>query len=240
MTVKNFTEFFKTENDIYVQNISNCQVSVMFEIGAGHTESYLFTNTKDPVNLTQEIPFSAIKASMDMRKMLNRVPPALKVLTQEEYTAYYSRAAATRELPDATAAIQDAARRRVTTQHHIPLDSADKHEEPAAVDQKTASAPTTEDEINPKILNLCLQVHPRVEDTAKITAQTFLVELDSAGTLSLLDWEYVLAHGYYKTVKNLAKKNIAHLAAQDAEDVVEEKPAPKKAKKAAVRQPVGE
>lgn len=243
MTAKqtvNFTEYFSTERDVYVQNISNCQVSVLFEIGAGHSESYLFTNSKDPVNLTQEIPFSAIKSSMDIRKMLNRVPPALKLMTEEEYMAYYVKAADVRSMADANEAIADAAKRRVSAQNHIPIDSISARVEEAEKEakasgekpeqKKMAETAQHEDDINPRVLNLCLQVHPSLDDKDKISAQTFLVELDSINGLKMIDWEYVLAHGYYKTVKNAAKKRVAELASSEDEGSKEVK-VTKKAKK---------
>ena len=80
--VINFTDFFREPRSIYVCNISNCQVSVTFDIGQGHTESFLFPNSKDPLDLTRFIPFDAIKNSMDLRRMLNRSPPALRLLTE--------------------------------------------------------------------------------------------------------------------------------------------------------------
>lgn len=233
MTVKNFTEFFKQERDIYVQNVSNCQVSVMFEVGPGHTESYLFTNSKDPVNLTQEIPFNAIKSSMDLRKMLNRQPPALRLIDEDEYKNYYSRAAKTRGFDSELDAIEDAAKRRSAAQNHLPVEPPPemKQEEPAEEKTKIAvSSGQSEEDINPRVLNLCLQVHPKLDDTGKITAQTFLYELDQISDLSLLDWEYILAHGYYKTVKNLAKKKVAELALAGADE--DDVPPPPKAKKA--------
>src|SRR5271166_3356217 len=119
--VINFTNFFAKERDIYVSNCSNCQVSVQFDVGPGHTESYLFVNTKDPVNLTQKIPFHAIKSSMDFRRMLNRVPAALHLLTDEEYEAFYNKSAKTLGLPSVEAAIQRAEEKRVSIQNHTPL-----------------------------------------------------------------------------------------------------------------------
>jgi hypothetical protein len=65
--VRNFTEYFKEERDVYVQNVANAQVSCEFPISPGRVEGFLFPHNRDPINLTQFIPFHAIKDSMDFR-----------------------------------------------------------------------------------------------------------------------------------------------------------------------------
>lgn len=228
--VTNFTEYFKTEKDVYVQNVSNCQVSVGFEVGPGHSESFLFTNSKDPVNLTRFIPFHAIKGSMDLRKMLNRVPPALKLLELTDFDAYYKRQAATAGT-STDQAIDRAEQRRASAQNHTPLPEAEASPVPESNAAKEAPVVNEQDEINARVLHLCLQVHPSVPDQSKMSAQTLLAELDGLESLSMLDWEYVQSHGFYKSVKNQAKKKISELAVtlNDDEEVVAKKPA-KKAK----------
>jgi hypothetical protein len=67
MEVTSYTQYFREEKEIYVQNVSNAQVSVAFEVATGHVESLLFPNKRDPLNLTQYFPFGVIKNSMDFR-----------------------------------------------------------------------------------------------------------------------------------------------------------------------------
>lgn len=233
--ITNYTEFFKEERDIFVQNVSNCQVSVSFDVG-GHTESFLFPNSKDPVNLTRYIPFAAIKGSMDLRKMLNRVPPALVLLKEEEYKMYFARQAETHGLSSVDEAIDNAERRRQAVQNHQPLPNAPEPvkiheviEDGKHLGERKIVRPTEQvsenEEINPKILHLCLQVHPSVPDQAKMTAAQLLEELDLMTGLRMEDWEYVQSHGYYKSVKNAARRKIAELAAQSVgadDDVAEQ------------------
>lgn len=225
MAVTNYTDFFKSERDIYVQNISNCQVSVMFEVGPGHTESHLFVNSPDPVNLTQRVPFQAVKSSMDFRKMLNRQPPALRLMTEEQYREYYSKSAANKGLETVEDAIDAAERSRVEIQNHVldkPVDLLKESESKVSTDEIQLE----EDVISPRVLNLCLQVHPSLSEQVRLSAQSFLTELESIGKLGLQDWEYIQGHGYYKSVKNLAKKKVAELISQESEQDEE----PKKAK----------
>lgn len=238
--VNNFTEYFKEERDIYVQNVSNCQVSVMFNIAPGHTESYLFTNSKDPVNLTRYIPFAAVKQSMDLRKMLNRSPPALRLLTEEENLAHYQRMASTHGLKSVDDAIEMAEERRLAIQNKLPLDNAPdpvKLHEVVEDDMhlggkkvvKSLDVASEEEQINARVLNLCLQVHPKLDDQQKITAQQFMAELDSIDDLKLDDWAYIQSHGYYKSVKTLAKKKIADSISSESEEAPVKKVVKKKA-----------
>jgi hypothetical protein len=247
--IQNYTEFFKEERDIYIQNISGCQVSVTFQTGPGQFESYLFPNTKDPVNLTRFVPFQAVKNSHDLRKLLNRVPPALLILSETEFNAYFSHQA-TKSGVTVDQALEAAEQRRSAVQNHTPLaDAPDpiklhevvedgKHlgERKIVRSLETVSA---EEEINPRVLNLCLQVNPALTDQQKMTAAQLLSELDVMGDLTLIDWEYVRSHGFYKSVKNLAKKKADELALASSEpEDAPKKPAPKAKKvKAAVVKP---
>lgn len=220
----NFTEYFRAERDVYIQNISNCQVSVNFEVGPGHSESYLFTNSKDPVNLTRAIPYAAIKNSMDFRKMLNRVPPALKLMDDTEFNGYYKKQAVSNGLDSVEEAMNKAEAKRASAQNHTPLSDAiaaekEQDEKDEGVNTKKAALMIAEaDEINSRVLHLCLQVHPSVPDQSKMSAQQLLADLDGITGLRLSDWEYVQSHGFYKSVKNLAKKMVAELAAADVDD----------------------
>ncbi len=225
--ITNFTEYFKVEKDVYVQNVSNCQVSVTFEVGPGHSESYLFTNSKDPVNLTRTIPYSAIKSSMDLRKMLNRVPPALKLLNDDDFQAYYKKQAVSGGLASVDEAMEKAEARRTSAQNHTPLSDAIAEEKAKEEDKKAPVILSEQEEINARVLHLCLQVHPSVPDQSKMSAQQLLSELDGLGSLALTDWEYIQSHGFYKSVKNQAKKMVAQLATAELDEEPVKKPAKK-------------
>lgn len=247
MGIVNFTEFFKEERDIYIQNISNCQVSVSFDLG-GHSESFLFPNSKDPVNLTRFIPFAAVKGSMDLRRMLNRSPQALNLLKEEEYKMYFERQSQQLGLSGPDAAIDRAEAARMAVQNHTTLPNApdpiklhEVVEDGSHMGEKklvrSLDSVSEVDEITPRVLNLCLQVHQSVSDQSKMTAQQLLTELDSTNGLTLADWEYIQSHGYYKSVKNLARRKVAEMASahEAADSADEQEEAPRPAKKAPAR-----
>lgn len=206
MALTNFTKFFTTEADVYVANCSSCQVVVQFDLGGGQTTSFTFAPNRDPVNLTQHVPFNAIKNSVDFRKILNRVPAVVTLLTEEEYLGYYQTQAKSKGLASIDKAIDLAEHRRsnrsVLPDAPSPINLAQEEETQAAPVQ-------LEDAINSRILNLCLQVHPSVPDPQKMTAQQMLSELESMDSLKRDDYEYVVAHGLYKTVINYAKKKMS-------------------------------
>lgn len=243
--ISNYTEFFKEERDIYVQNISGCQVTVSFEVSPGRSESHLFVNTKDPVNLTRFIPFAAVKSSMEFRRMLNRIPPALQLLDNREFESFYVHAAEKMGLAGPEEAMEKAEQKRMSIQKHEPLkDATDpiKIHEVVEDGQKlgekkrvVSTLGATEEEINPRVLNLCLQVHPNIPDQQKWSAQQVLSELDNLDDLKLTDWEYLQSHGYYKSVRNLARKKVSELVSVEEPVAKEVKKAPKKSPKTTIQ-----
>jgi hypothetical protein len=226
----NFTEYFKEEKDVWVQNVSRCQVSVMFDLAPGRSESYLFVPNTDPVNLSQSFPFQAIKASMDLRRMLIRVPAALRLMTDADAKGYYERQAKDSGLKDADTAMMQAEERRAAVHSRQPLPNAPdpiklhevvsdgQHLGEKKIVRSNLDPVTAEDEINPRVLNLCLQVHPQVPDQEKMSAQTMIAEIEGIPDLKLVDWEYFLAHGFYKSVRNMAKQRIAKMIEAEAEE----------------------
>ena len=86
--VMNWLNFFKEERDIWCQNISATQLSMSFDIAPGQPQGVLVPVLPHPICLTQEVPFDAIKKSMDFRKFLNKVPAVLRLLSEEQVTEY--------------------------------------------------------------------------------------------------------------------------------------------------------
>jgi hypothetical protein len=247
MAIRNFTEYFKEERDVYVQNMASAQVSVEFPINNNRTEGFTFPHSRDPVNLTQHIPFDAIKSSMDFRKMLSRRPPALQLLSQEEYEAYFSKRAKSKNMmdsegkPDVDAAIDESEERRRRTADRTlrepvsgnapqPIhEVTEKGTGPGGAkffgerERVSPSEMVSEDEIiNPRVLHLCNQVKAEIEEEERMPARELLEALEDIPDMKLDDLEHIRAHGYYKSVKKWAKQRTAELIQQmegdDADD----------------------
>jgi len=240
---RNFTEFFKEERDIYVQNLANAQVSCEFPIAPNRNEGFLFANNRDPVNLTQFIPFDAIKASMDFRKMLSRRPPALQLLTEEEYKAYFAGKAKRSNMlnndgePDVDAAIdasEEKRRRTSDRNYREPVAASSPEPIHEVVEKGTGPGGAArfgernrvahndvvgEDEvINPRVLHFCNQVKAEIEESERMPAAELLESLQDIPNLTLDDYEHIRAHSYYKSVKKWAQKQAADLASHELDD----------------------
>jgi len=244
---RNFTDYFKEEKDVYVQNIADAQVSVDFPLGHGRTEGFLFAHNRDPLNLSQYIPFQAIKDSMDFRKMLSRRPPALQLLSKEEYESYFKKKASTMGLhtqegkPDVDAAIDASEeRRRRTADKNLRETVTDKDPEPIHEVVEKGSGPggmpmfgerqrvaakemvSEDDVINPRILHLCNQVKAEIPEEERMPAKDLLDALQDVTNLKIDDYEHVRSHGFYKSVKKWAKQEMSKLATETERDDKEE------------------
>jgi hypothetical protein len=243
-TPRIFTDYFKEEKDVYVQNLANAQVSVEFPIDNNRTEGFTFPPARDPINLTQHVPFEGIKRSMDFRKMLSRRPTTLQLLSKEEYDAYYSKKARSRGMvdssgkPDMDAAIdatEDQRRRQSdrVTREPIAATSPDPIHEvvergsgPGGAThfgERQRVAPSevaAEDEIiNPRVLHLCNQVKNEIPEEERMPAKELLEAIEAIPNLSMDDLEYVRAHAFYKTVKKWAKQRMSEMSTEEeAED----------------------
>lgn len=229
MPITNWTEFFREEHDIYVQNIANAQVSIDFEMAPGMIQGFLFPHSRHPVNLTQHIPFNAIKSSTSLRKMLNRRPPALQLLSETEFNAYYQSKAAEWKLPDPVAAVSRAEEIRLGIADHTAFAT---NEKPTPIHQvvedgkqmgerKTVRAfdsVSSDEIIHPRVLHVCNQVNPEIPDAQKMSAGAMLEEFDKVShELKLDDYEYIRGHGWWKTVKTWAKGQAAAMASTSEE-----------------------
>jgi len=241
---RNFTEYFRNEKDVYVQNLANAQVSCEFPIGPNRVEGFTFPHNRDPINLTQHIPFHAIKDSMDFRKMLSRRPPALQLLNEEEYNAYFEKRASQQGLKDRSGKLDiDAAidsseeKRRRTADKNLRENVTDKDPEPIHEVIESGTGPkgathfgernrvmpkevvAEDDIINPRVLHLCNQVKNEIPEEERMPAKDLLDELQGLPDLKLDDLEHIRAHGFYKSVKKWSKQKMSEISdSEEAEN----------------------
>jgi len=207
--ITNFTKYFREEHDVYVQNKSNTQVSLMFEMGMGRTESVLIPRNPDPINLTQLVPFSAIKDSPDFRKMINRRPPALILLEEEEYLAYYEKKAKSRGT-DAQTEMDEAHQGQAAIQNkqaYTNKDAGPRRTIEELTEEQAAAPQSPDDIVTARVIGLCAQVGDDVEKDKRMSANQMLDEL-RAMELTRADLEYLMGKGYWKTVKKFAQKEL--------------------------------
>jgi hypothetical protein len=203
--ITNFTEYFKQERDVYVQNVSTMQVSMQFPVGNGQVESLLLPANVDPLNLTQMLPYEVIKRSMDLRKLVNRRPAVLVLLSEEEYMSYYQEKAEEEGID-----LQEAISRAQSYQND--LQNKKVFTTPLAPERKTIEAETLErtaqpldpeDVITPRIVGLC--------NDETIQAREMLAQIKAVAKtegLTRADLEYLLSHGKHKSVQVYTQNEI--------------------------------
>ncbi len=207
--ITNFTHYFSgEERDVYIQNISNNQISIQFEVGPGRYESVLVPRSRRPLNLTQHIPFDAIKRSTDIRKLVNRRPPVLQLMTAEEYNKFYEDMAKSmgttidqevEKSLELQAALMD--RRVPEVEKGKETKSIDELEQERNDDPEAAA----EMQPIPRVIGLCAQVGPDVPQTDKPQVAEMMSELETLeGEMRPTDFEYLASKGHYKAIKKWA------------------------------------
>lgn len=203
--VINYTQLFKEEKDIYIQNVGKTQVSIGFEVAPGRTDSVCLPRTRKPFNLTSRIPWAAIKGSMDLRILLNRRPANIALLSEEEYLEYYKNMAKQKgttmeqEIEEAFehhSALMD---RRAFT---VDEDSTPKTIEEARADQEAAVADDPEEQITPSVIGLMQRIEPGAPAAEKLGIYELIEELEVLGDdLTSADCDYIEAKGTAKVKK---------------------------------------
>jgi hypothetical protein len=228
--ISNFTQFFAVARDIYVQNLSSKQVSMQFELPGGGVESFLVPALRDPINLTQYIPFDAIKNSVDLRKMLMRSPPILALLSEDEYGAYYAQKAQKQgfllkdgKTADVGKAIQVAEGRAQAIRNHMPIPNTPAPtpihkvvKKGGAEEAEPEGRVLSEEVVRPRVLHLVnMAGNPQLADKDRMPVGEFLEELEQLPDISMDEYEYIRAHGFFKTVKRWATQKMAEIAPKE-------------------------
>jgi|GEM_PF-4228186 len=204
--ITNFTEYFREEREVFVQNTSQGQVALQFEIAPGRIEPLILPRGKDPINLSQRVPFLAIKNSMDLRRLVNRRPPALTLLSEEEFIAYYDSKAKEAGITTADA-MDEAERKQFALQNRQAEPAAPRKTLEQLADERKAEPQSPEERLTARVAGLCASVGDDVDEKDRIPAREMLDELKGLN-LTTADLEYLLGHGYYKTIKQFAQKQL--------------------------------
>jgi len=206
--ITNFVKYFSgEERDVYIKNTSNTQVSMQFETSPGHFEHVLIPKTRQPFNLTQHIPFVAIKQSTDLRRLVNRRPPVLQLMSEEEYNQYYE------SLAESRGTTLDEEINKSLEEHSELMDKrafAAKNEEKGKSIEDLKKEHLEDPEANaemqplPVVVGLCAQVG---KGMTELSPEEMMTELEQAEPdLRPTDYEYIASHGYYKIIKKWANQ----------------------------------
>jgi len=201
----NFTNYFTTEREVYVQNVSNSQIALNFSMGPGNDFPVIIPKTRKPFNLTHYVPFAAIKNSTDLRKILTRRPPALQLLEEEVYMKYYEDIATANNtsVDDEMGKAYDIME-GIMRKDKLPSETLQREME--TLKEEKIEALMKPDVIHPSVIGLCAKSDPN-QGTQRLAAGDFIEDLRSlAPELTREDWEFVQSKAPYKTVKSFAQK----------------------------------
>lgn len=209
-----FSEYFKEEKSIYVQNVSNTLVSMEFKTAGGTISSITIPNTPKPFCITDYVSFDQLKASFDLRRLVNREPRALRLMSKEEYVKYYECMAEMNE----TSLEEELDKARIA---HAGIVDRNKLY-PTSPKDKTPTKTTSpvpvekvevEEQPSPQVVGLCARVSNEVDEDERMGESDFLERLMSLPELREVDLDYLQGHGNYKKVKTWAAKKLESLSA---------------------------
>jgi hypothetical protein len=211
----NWTNFFAQDKDVYVQNLGSTNIQLEFR-GPNGNIYVLIPKTRKPLNLTQHVPFDMLASNPDFRKVINRNPPILRLMTEEEFIQYYEDIAtqygtSVEEEIRKGQDLQDALMNR-----RRPANVELQAEMDRKIEEKEAKLLKVE-EPNARTVGLCAQAD-KENGAARLSEREFLEELEMlTGTLTVNDWEFVASKGVYKGVKKFALAQIDKLTTSDDE-----------------------
>jgi len=216
MKVPSFTEFFREEKDIYIQNVSGGIVSMIF--GSGDDQEYFSLKmSRDPIVLTNNIAFAKVKQSSDFRKMIMANPPRILLLSQEEFEAYYKE----KQKHSGKSSEELKREAEIEEQRYMLRQDREQAAAPAPIhkvvkdgkrfgEKKEVVANEIVDEgevINPRILGICQKVSKQIPQNEWPDASVLLADLKLVAetqSLQIEDFDYIRANVGYKAVRKWA------------------------------------
>ncbi len=236
MDIGSINKYFAANKNIFVHNVSGTQISLTFYRPDGRSEPFTIPNTKIPICITQYVPFSLVIESTDFRRMVQRRPPRIKLLTEEEYTQTITSMARVMG-----ASIEDLEKKadeaiRYVTEKLIPVAKSDikvegmaaardaiKHPVTTLADTEKFQPPTglpEEQEIkepgvigvSPKVLGLCMKLEEAAKagDT-KVFATDMIMQMNDL-SLTAEDLHYLIDNAVVKRVKKWATEKLSEVS----------------------------
>lgn len=211
-----FSTFFSEEKDIYIQNLGSTNISLEFRGMAGNIYVSI-PKTRKPMNLTQYVPFQVLAESPDFRRLVNRNPPIIRLMTEEEYVAYYEDLAS-----KYNTTIEEEIRKANDILESLMLKKKPALQELQAEMQQKIEAKEKEltkiEEPNSRVVGLCARADKDNGDS-RLSEREFLEELEMLeGTLTANDYEFLMSKGSYKNIKKYAQKQLDALTSTSDEE----------------------
>jgi len=214
--IQNFTRYFSEEKEVYVQNLSATNISLTLS-GQGEVTYISIASTRRPMNLTQYADIQLIKQSSDFRRLVNRNPSILRLMTEEEYEDYYEKLANENgttiqqemRLGHEVHDILMGKRRPNTSELQQEMDKKLEDKEEMLLNPK---------EPDSRVVGLCAMADKDMDEGQRVSSRDFIERLESlAPELDDDDWEFISTKGVYPTVKAFARKQLDGPDGEDEE-----------------------
>jgi len=220
-SIISFQKFFKEDNDVYVRNTSNTQVSITFyeEGGRASPLTIGIDKKKRPMNLTQYVSLDAIRKSTDLRALANREPPVIELMTEEEYVKFFEKLANQRKT-DLDVEIREANQFHSRVINKQPdLESEVRSKKPAKelIEDKRREEEEVETTVAPqplpRVAYILSQVNEEIPKDERMKAVDILDELENLkDKLTEVDIQMLQQAIYFKTVRTFLAKKLEELA----------------------------
>ena len=186
-TIVNVHDYFSKSRSVYIQNVSNpCGIlSLDFKRPNGEIIPYKVPANRDPVCITNFVPFDAIKDSASFMAFLRPSGTSgakLQLISEDDYTAHYKKKQelfGSDSIEDVIEAAQNSAAELNTDIPVNPLDLEPTED----ITSKLAAT------LSPRVVAVCQQLGPNSVD--KIKASEAITALESI-ELSTVDTAYIL------------------------------------------------
>jgi len=227
MDRRSIESYFKENDEVYVQNISGGVVSMSFYSGQ-RPEPFTLPNDRRPINLSDYMTKEIIKSSPDFRKLVMRRPPALRLLTVEQYENTIRKIAkeTSKEPDDIVEEIAEKISKHRSKEleplkeekDSLKMDVMETPMDEGVEDNDLEIPGTADTGLNPRVLQIISQTSSLSENRMKASEV-----IDELGKLNLTvdEYNYVIGGCGYKTVVAWAQKRLSVLQKEQSEETTE-------------------
>jgi hypothetical protein len=211
MPYRSINEYFEQNKDVYIQNVSGGVVSLSLYHEDGRVEPFSLPNDRRPICLTDHMPYNLIIQSTDIRRLVQRQPPAIKLLNRAEYEEMIGIIA--RETGKSTGQVISEVTEKITNaQAHVsnvaptPVydDEVPPKIDPRTIRQADIDIPgTTEPSVNPHVMQIIMSSSP--DAPTRMTANEAIEQL-ALMNLTEDDLAYVAGNASLKPIIKWAEK----------------------------------
>lgn len=202
MPYKSINEYFESNKDVYIQNISAGVVSLSFYHRDGRVEPFTLPNDRRPICLTDHIPVELIIGSTDVRRLVQRRPPAIRLLTREEYEEMLGIIARETGKPEeqVISEVTEKLSKAQTKTAEIPVPAEEEvkiepHREMTSSDIDIPGM--VDDKVDPKVMQTMASSAP---DAANRLSSNEVIEQLSLMNLTMNDLEYITGNSSLRPV----------------------------------------